>query len=72
MREQRQMSTIERRYFSGDTLAQAVMTAARHFGLGPEQVDYRQIEKRHCFLKAACNTKSLSPIPFRSDRVVMV
>lgn len=42
---------MERRFFSGNTLEQAVMTAARHFGLEPEQVAYTQREKRHGFLK---------------------
>lgn len=42
---------MERRFFSGNTLEQAVMTAARHFGLEPDQVSYAQREKRHGFLK---------------------
>lgn len=41
----------ERRFFSGNTLEQAVLQAARHFGLAPEELAYRQIEKRHGFLK---------------------
>jgi predicted RNA-binding protein Jag len=45
------MTTMERRFFAGDTLAQAVMAAARHFGLDPGEVAYRQVEKRHGFVK---------------------
>lgn len=45
------MTTMERRYFAGDTLAQAVMAAARHFGLEPGEVEYRLVEKRHGFVK---------------------
>lgn len=40
-----------RRYFSGDTLEQALMQAARHHAIEPEEVAYRQLEKRHGFLK---------------------
>ncbi len=45
------MSDTTRRFFSGDTLEQALMQAARHFGIDPEEVDYRQIEKKHGFVK---------------------
>jgi len=41
----------ERRFFSGNTLEQAVLQAARHFNLAPEELAFRQIEKRHGFLK---------------------
>ncbi|MGE0641858.1 MAG: R3H domain-containing nucleic acid-binding protein [Thermoanaerobaculia bacterium] len=43
----------ERRFFSGGSLAQALMAAARHHGIPPEEVAYRQIEKRHGFVKSA-------------------
>ena len=46
------MTTKERKYFSGNTLDNALLQAARHHGLRPEEVAYRQIEKRHGFLKA--------------------
>lgn len=46
------MTTKERKYFSGKTLDNALLLAARHHGLRPEEVAYRQIEKRHGFLKA--------------------
>ncbi len=45
------MSDTTRRFFSGDTLEQALMQAARHFGIDPEEVAYRQIEKKHGFVK---------------------
>lgn len=41
----------KREYFSGETLEQAVMTAARHYGMEPEEVDYEAVEKRHGFLR---------------------
>jgi spoIIIJ-associated protein len=44
--------TTGRKYFSGNTLEIALMQAARHHGLQPEEVAYRKIEKRHGFLKA--------------------
>lgn len=42
---------MTRRFFSGNTLDQAVMAAARHYGIEPAQLAYRQIEKRHGFLR---------------------
>lgn len=42
---------MTRKYFSGDTLAQALSEAARHFEVEPEQLAYRQVDKRHGFLK---------------------
>ena len=46
------MSSKERRYFSGNTLDNALLQAARHHGLNPEEVAYRKIEKRHGFIKS--------------------
>jgi len=46
------MTTKERKYFSGKTLDNALLQAARHHGLRPEELAYRQIEKRHGFIKA--------------------
>lgn len=40
-----------RQFFSGDTLQQALVQAANHFGIDPEEIAYRQIEKKHGFLK---------------------
>jgi spoIIIJ-associated protein len=45
------MTGSKRRYFSGTTLEQAIMQAARHHQLEPEDVAYRKIEKRHGFLR---------------------
>ena len=42
---------MTRRFFSGSTLDQAVMLAARHYGVDPEELAYRQIEKKHGFLR---------------------
>lgn len=44
-------SDSKRRFFSGDTLQQALVQAANHFRLQPEEIAYRQIEKRHGFTK---------------------
>lgn len=46
------MTSKERRFFSGETLEQALMQAARHYGIQPEEVAYRKVEKRHGFLRA--------------------
>ena len=40
-----------RKFFSGNTLEQAVLLAARHFGLDPDEVEYREIKKKHGFLR---------------------
>lgn len=47
----RHMNEPKRRFFSGDTLQQALIQAANHFHLAPEEISYRSIEKRHGFLK---------------------
>jgi len=46
------MTSKERRFFSGDTLEQALMQAARHYGIQPGEVAYQKVEKRHGFLRA--------------------
>lgn len=43
--------TTGRKYFSGNTLEMALMQAARHHGLQPEEVAYHKVEKRHGFLR---------------------
>lgn len=43
--------TTTRRFFSGDNLERAIMQAARHHHLLPDQVAYKLVEKRHGFLK---------------------
>lgn len=45
------MNDPKRRFFSGDTLKQALIQAANHYHLDPEEIAYRNIEKRHGFLK---------------------
>ena len=42
---------MTRRFFSGKTLDQTVMMAARHYGIDPSELAYRQIEKKHGFLR---------------------
>jgi len=48
---QADMSDTKRRFFSGDTLQQALVQAANHFNLQPEEIAYKAIEKRHGFTK---------------------
>ena len=45
------MTKSGRRFFSGNTLEQAVMQAASHYQIDPDEVAYKKIEKRHGFLK---------------------
>jgi len=45
------MSDQNRRFFSGNTVQQAVLAAASHYGIEPDEVAYQQIDKRHGFLK---------------------
>ncbi|HVS14953.1 MAG TPA: R3H domain-containing nucleic acid-binding protein [Thermoanaerobaculia bacterium] len=40
------MSDAARRFFSADSLERAVLEAASHFGIAPEALRYRQVEKR--------------------------
>jgi predicted RNA-binding protein Jag len=42
---------VKRRFFSGDTLQQALVQAANYFNLDPTYVAYRSLEKKHGFLK---------------------
>jgi spoIIIJ-associated protein len=41
----------KRRFFTGDTLQQALVQAANYHNLEPEYIAYKAIEKRHGFLK---------------------
>ncbi|RMH16181.1 MAG: hypothetical protein D6696_18770, partial [Acidobacteria bacterium] len=41
---------MSRKFFSGGTLEQAVLAAARHYGIEPERVAYTQRDKRSGFL----------------------
>lgn len=45
------MNEPKRRYFSGDTLQQALVQAANYFHLTPEEIAYKSLEKKHGFLK---------------------
>ena len=45
------MNEPKRRYFSGDSLQQALVQAANYFNLTPEEIAYKSIEKKHGFLK---------------------
>ncbi len=41
----------ERRYFSGNSIEQAVMSAARHYKVDPKNLSYKEMEKKHGFVK---------------------
>jgi len=41
----------ERKYFSANTVEQAVLQAARHYQVRPEDLAYEQIEKRHGYIR---------------------
>jgi spoIIIJ-associated protein len=43
----------KRRFFSGSSLRQALVLAASHFDVPPEEIAYTPIEKRHGFLRTA-------------------
>ncbi len=45
------MSETKRRFFSGDSLQQALVQAANHYNIVPEEIAYRSIEKKHGFIK---------------------
>ncbi len=45
------MSGLPRRFFSGSSLQQALMQAARHHGCEPERLAWRELDRRHGFLK---------------------
>jgi spoIIIJ-associated protein len=43
--------TTNKKYFSGNSIEQAILQAARHFKIDSSEVAYRQVERRHGFLK---------------------
>ena len=43
---------MNKKFFSGDSIDQAVMQAARYFKIDPEEVAYREVERRHGFLRS--------------------
>ncbi len=46
---------MERQFFSGNTLEQAILAAARHYGLDPSRVAYSVRDKKHGFLNIRRN-----------------
>ncbi len=42
---------MERKFFSGSSVEQAVLAAARHYRIEPERVAYRVRDKKHGFLR---------------------
>lgn len=45
------MSQSKRQFFSGNSIEQAVLAAACHYHVDPDRIAYRQVEKRHGFVK---------------------
>jgi predicted RNA-binding protein Jag len=45
------MNAMNSMFFSGQTESQAILAAANHFGVSPEQVVFDRVEKRHGFVK---------------------
>lgn len=41
----------KRKFFSGNSIRQAVLAAASHFDISPEELAYREVDKKHGFLK---------------------
>jgi len=48
-------SDRKRKYFSGRSVEQAVVAAANYYGLEPAEVNYREIDKRHGFVRTRRN-----------------
>ncbi|HSL82295.1 MAG TPA: R3H domain-containing nucleic acid-binding protein, partial [Thermoanaerobaculia bacterium] len=44
-------SESKRKYFSGRSVEQAVTAAASHYGIDPSELKYREIDKRHGFVR---------------------
>ncbi len=45
------MNAMNSMFFSGETEARAILAAANHFGVSPEQIAFDRVEKRHGFVK---------------------
>lgn len=45
------MSAMNSMFFSGETESRAILAAANHFGVSPEQIVFDRVEKRHGFVK---------------------
>jgi spoIIIJ-associated protein len=49
------MSEPPREFFTGNSLEQAVLTAAQHYGLEPDDLSYERVERRYGFLRQRRN-----------------
>ena len=49
------MSEPLREFFTGTSLEQAVLTAAQHYGLEPDDLSYERVERRYGFLRQRRN-----------------
>ncbi len=45
------MNAMNSMFFSGETESRAILAAAKHFGVSPEQLVFDRVEKRHGFVK---------------------
>ncbi len=45
------MNVMNSMFFSGETESRAILAAANHFGVSPEQIVFDRVEKRHGFVK---------------------
>ena len=45
------MNAMNNMFFSGETESRAILAAANHFGVSPEQIVFDRVEKRHGFVK---------------------
>lgn len=45
------MNAMNSMFFSGETESRAILAAANHFGVSPEQIVFDRVEKRHGFVK---------------------
>ncbi|MFP3942191.1 MAG: hypothetical protein ACLF0P_17990, partial [Thermoanaerobaculia bacterium] len=60
------MSESKRKFFSGRSVEQAVVAAASHYGIHPDEVKYREVEKRHGFVRTRRNAViAVDPEDFR-------
>ncbi|HUF78496.1 MAG TPA: R3H domain-containing nucleic acid-binding protein [Thermoanaerobaculia bacterium] len=57
---------IKRKFFSGRSVDQAVVAAASHYGVTPGELKFRELEKRHGFVRTRRNVViSVDPEDFR-------
>ena len=43
---------MNKKFFSGDSIRHAVLQAARYFKVDPDEVSYREVDRRHGFLRS--------------------